>query len=402
MFEELLKESINQGQKAKGLKERFLYNKIKVYLDGFLGSRKEPKTILLSGLRGIGKTTLLRQVILNYRNALYISADSFLLKRKSLFEIADLVSRNNIKILLIDEVHNYSGWMEELKNIYDSLDLFVIATGSSNISIEKGAIFLGRRALKIDLTPLTFQEFIYLKYNKLYKINLKLILDKNDLFVWLSDKNLFLEFKEYLQVGGFPFVFNNSEPEMMLLNNVKRMLYKDVLSEFNISESKIDIMEKLLTFIALSKAGDFSIESFCNNIGRGKSSVYDALELLLKLKLLVKVKEPEVKGNLRDTYKLIFYHPNMRSAILKDLKESLDIGALQEEYFSFHSLVYGFKLNIPKKAKKTPDFLLEINKKKYVFEIGTKNKKHKQIKGLENAHIMTEEELIAFGFLSFS
>ena len=109
----------------------------------------------LSALRGVGKTTLLLQHILNSdqtNESLFVFADSMYFSEHTLFDTAEAFSKNGGTFLYIDEVHKYEGWSRELKAIYDSFPhLHVRFTGSSVLDIEKGEADLSRRAPKYHL-----------------------------------------------------------------------------------------------------------------------------------------------------------------------------------------------------------------------------------------------------------
>ena len=66
----------------------------------------------------------------------------------------------------------------------------------------------------------------------------------------------------------------------------------------------------------------------------------------------------------------------------------VDIGDIRETFF-LNQILIGHKVTYPKKA----DFLLE---KKYLFEIGGKDKTNKQIVGTKNAYIVADD--IEYGF----
>jgi len=91
------------------------------------------RLIGIKGARGVGKTTLLLQYIKKTYGydelALYIKLDDVYFYENKLIDLADdFVSRGG-KHLFIDEVHKYSNWAAELKNIYDyHPDLQVVFT----------------------------------------------------------------------------------------------------------------------------------------------------------------------------------------------------------------------------------------------------------------------------------
>ena len=120
------------------------------------------------GARGVGKSTMMRQYILEHRDSghfLYISVDHTYFTDHSLADLADEFVKDGGTHLFIDEVHKYRNWSIELKQIYDiHPGLKVVFTGSSILDIEKGEADLSRRALIYKMEGLSFREFMELFY----------------------------------------------------------------------------------------------------------------------------------------------------------------------------------------------------------------------------------------------
>jgi uncharacterized protein len=83
--------------------------------------------------------------------------------------------KNAGEYLFIDEIHKYTDWSRELKNIYDSFPtLKVVFTGSSVLDILKGSADLSRRAIIYKLQGLSFREYLKLFHNyetSIYTLN---------------------------------------------------------------------------------------------------------------------------------------------------------------------------------------------------------------------------------------
>src|SRR5665647_1326291 len=115
------------------------------------------RMIGIKGARGAGKTTLLLQRLKELPSdlSLYFSLDDIYFSDNQLVSVAEEFVRKGGKYLLIDEVHKYPNWSQELKNIYDNLpDLTVIFTSSSALEINKGKFDLSRRAVIYELQGL--------------------------------------------------------------------------------------------------------------------------------------------------------------------------------------------------------------------------------------------------------
>ena len=92
----------------------------------------ESKLIGILGQRGVGKTTLIRQIAQQYdlpnSKMLYISADNI---QRTLSDIAIEFASFGGKLLIIDEIHKAHNFALELKTIYDFVEIKVIFSGSS-------------------------------------------------------------------------------------------------------------------------------------------------------------------------------------------------------------------------------------------------------------------------------
>ncbi|MDX9848795.1 MAG: AAA family ATPase, partial [Tenuifilaceae bacterium] len=139
--------------------KRYLYDKVS--WDGRMTG--------IIGARGVGKTTMVLQYIkenLDSKKALYVSADDMYFGENRLFDLADDFYKNAGEYLFIDEIHKYTDWSQELKNIYDSFpSLKIVFTGSSVLDILKGSADLSRRAIIYKLQGLSFREYLKLFHN---------------------------------------------------------------------------------------------------------------------------------------------------------------------------------------------------------------------------------------------
>jgi hypothetical protein len=135
--------------------------------------------IIIPGLRGVGKTTLLAQIyfelIAAKKEVLYISVDeivnllgSNLYTTLKEYEKALGVSFEGLDrdiFLLIDEVHFDKKWQSVLKSMFDkSRRVFVICTGSSALSLQSTPD-LARRAQLEKMFPMNFTEYLLMKTN---------------------------------------------------------------------------------------------------------------------------------------------------------------------------------------------------------------------------------------------
>ena len=391
-IDKLYRIAVENAAQVSSYKRRFAYEKLRELLDEKAQGKKP--AILISGLRGIGKTTLMLQLFNDVKGAFYFSADSIIVKTSTIYNLVEEAYRQGYSSIFIDEIHKYPRWIEELKNIYDDFNVRIIASGSSTAAIKKGSIILGRRALDFPLSLLTLREFFYLKENEDYAATMDDVMDRKAVIRWLATHPKAEKYyKEYLSVGGFPIAESGA-----IFKLIKRMIYEDALAEFSLTKNKVDVSERLLGFLSLSKPGEFSYTSFSSMSGYAKSTIYEVVEMLKELGLLRSVGEKTPKTEAKGSMKLLFSHPNLRAAFADQLMKEPEIGALREEYFLFHMANLGYPTSLPKKMKKNPDYNVKIDNSELLFEIGGASKTAKQLGGREGI-VLDDEALVVLGFV---
>lgn len=201
------------------LPKRELFDNISNYIRAFHKKRHDPRWICVSGLRGVGKSTLLAQLFifvcdelrstqafknlkkdLLFRTVLFFSVDELTQNFGiSIFELLstlekwtqEKLDRKNPLFLFLDEVHYDSKWAATLKTLYDrNPNLFIACTGSS-------ALLLGtkidevRRITFEELHPVNFTQYIQMSRPSVtLPKNLKHIQAESNNILWQSESGL--------------------------------------------------------------------------------------------------------------------------------------------------------------------------------------------------------------------
>jgi len=380
-------------------KKRYFYNE--------LGN--DEKLLAILGARGVGKTTALLQYLtelnLKLNEKLYISADW--IDGERLFDIAEAFYNEEGKLLIIDEIHKYPNFEKELKMIYDILDIRVIVSGSSALSINHSKADLSRRMLLKEVKGMSFREFLNFKYGlDLKSVSFEEIIDNHvniayEILNQIKKPSILPDFKDYLEIGYYPFFFQNEDKESYLLKlkeTINVVLEVDIPAVSNIKFNTIRKFKKLIEYICTSYPFKPNMQELLSKIDMPKTAyaeAYNYLELLQKAKVLRLIKSADKKDAILTKPEKIYLNNTNLHFCYCDTQE---IGSIREVFFA--SMFDGFKIYAPKKG----DFVVNG----YIFEIGGKNKTKKQIKEIENSFVVRDDMEIGsnriiplwlFGFL---
>ncbi len=352
------------------------------------------KLVGIVGARGVGKTTYLIQYLkeldLPFSKKLYISAD--ILTIPSLFEVANAFSKEDGKVLIIDEIHKYKDFENELKKIYDLLNLNVIFSGSSALSIDNSKADLSRRAVLYTVYGMSFREFIELKNSiSLPSFSLEEILSNHiDIaYELLQEFNLTLLFREYIKSGYYPFYFEDTEDYLLRLNQtVNTVIEVDIPAIFPIDYSSIQNLKKLIRLICESQPFTPNIKELLLKMDMKDNykGLYRFLEYLNRAKILTTIKSKHKGDNIfTKPDKIYLNNTNLHYAYCS----KSEIGTLREVFVT-SMLIQNHTVQTAKKG----DFLID---EKYILEVGGKNKGFKQIKDMPNSYVVADDIEIGSG-----
>jgi len=382
LFQRALLKNLNTTYK------RYFYEELK----------KDEKLLAIMGARGVGKTTALLQYLkeskIPINEKLYISADW--IDAENLFEIAETFYKENGKLLIIDEIHKYPNFEKELKIIYDILDLKVIVSGSSALSINHAKADLSRRMFIKEVKGMSFREFLEFKYEiQIKKISLKELLQNHiniayEILEKIDKPSIIPDFKEYLEIGYYPFYFQNEDNISYLLKlkeTINVVLEVDIPAVSNIKFTTIRKFKKLIEYVCTSHPFKPNMQELLIKMDMPKTAyaeIYEYLELLQKAKIIRLIKSANKKDAiLTKPEKIYLNNTNLHFCYC----ETQEIGTLREVFFA--SMLEDYEIYAPSKG----DFVVNG----YTFEIGGKNKTKKQIKNLENAYIVVDDIEIGSG-----
>ena len=354
----------------------------------------EQRLVGIMGARGIGKTTLVIQFLkknfLGRENeSLYVSLDHIWFSQHSILELADDFVKTGGKTLVVDEVHKYPNWSQELKNIYDFYpELQIIFTGSSLLEILNSRADLSRRALVYHLPGLSFREYLELETGNQFPIfSLEKILESH---IDLASSILpFVRplkyFQDYLQKGYYPFYREFDDlfhHQLRAIVNLILEIELPQLRKFDVGY--INKIKLLLAIVADSVPFIPNVSKLSQKMGINRTTLLTYFHYLAESKLTTSLyRENEGISLLQKPEKLYLENCNLIFALGQQVNE----GNLRETFF-LNQISYLNDVRLPEKH----DFLVN---KKFIFEIGGKNK---SLPAAENNQLYVASDGIEVGF----
>ena len=252
------------------------------YLSRLIALKDSKDITLLTGLRRVGKTTLMYQLIAHLlasteveaERILYVSLDNLALKERTIAEIIDEYRRihslrhNELAYLFLDEVQSREDYELELKNLYDMGHCKIYASGSGSLEIMMKAPHLTGRQRIIHVSPLNFSEYLLFR-------GLKNSPADSHLYPALAE--------EYAVDGGIP-EFVKTEDINYLQSLLDTIIYRDIAGMHGIRAP--ERLGDMLSLIAQSVGSPLSIRKISRVLGMSKDEVSRAVNLFLQANLI--------------------------------------------------------------------------------------------------------------------
>ncbi len=366
---------------------------------------------VLSGMRRVGKTTILYQIIdhlidegVNPRNILYATFDNPILKLESAENLLSIYEAMypaaGTRYVFFDEVQYTENWELWMKVIYDSRkDIRLIATGSASPVLEKGSADSGTgRWSVLKIPTMSFYE-----YCRLIELDLPLLPDDLRLSelkkmspAQLGDlMNKFIpmqnHFNRYLMIGGFPELVLSDDDvyaqRMLREDVVDKVIKRDVLSLFNIRSPLL--MEKLFLYLCMNSTEIFNATTAAKELENTSIATIESYIKALEMSNLIYLAKPMdvgSKGALKGKPKIIIADAAVRNAVLMIddvLSDEKELGAMVETTVYKHMVSFyqgspaslGYFRNARDNQKEV-DVVVELPRQKILCEVKYCNNSH--------------------------
>ena len=316
------------------------------------------RTVVLTGTRRVGKTTIQYQMIeallqsgVPPQKIVFISMDHPMLKLSAMNEILECYHENIYPeqdvYYFFDEIQYAQDWDKWLKTIYDMQpDTKMVATGSASPVLIKGSQESGAgRWSAIQVPTLSFYEYCELlnvdrpdlpDNLKITPLVYKTQQERTQIMLQLSKVQN--HFNRYLQVGGFPelALADNDilAQQIMREDVVDKVLKRDLPSLYKIRNATE--LERIFLYLCNVSSEIVSIEAIAKELnGVSRPTVENYIEYLESANLIYLSWPVNMGGKkvLKASPKIYIADAAIRNAVLMDdsmLSDPVEMGKVVE------------------------------------------------------------------------
>ncbi|MBI3459170.1 ATP-binding protein [Candidatus Azambacteria bacterium] len=280
-------------------------------------SLADKRITILYGARQVGKTTLVKELISEYKGV-YFSCDEPDIRQafsnKTSSEMKAFIKDANF--IVLDEAQRVENIGLSLKLLHDTYpEIKIIATGSSSFELANKIVEpLTGRNIPFMLYPVSYQEYV----DSLGELETRRLLE------------------ERIRFGMYPGIIFSVNPENDLRIIANDYLFRDIL-RINTIRKPI-IIEKLVRLLALQSGNEISYNEVAQKLEVSRQTVMQYVQLLEQSFIIFRL--PALARNKRDEVtrfeKIFFFDTGIRNALIDNfsqLENRLDKGSLFENFF---------------------------------------------------------------------
>jgi len=255
--------------------------------------------IVITGMRQVGKSTLMRQLFNEFEGKrLWFDLDNPL--DQMTFENMDYnavyhdlagisgLEKNERLLVCIDEIQNLPEITKIIKYLIDHYGIKFIVTGSSNYYLRNlfPESLSGRKFLYV-LPVLTYREFMYFK-GKISEN--QLVQSLEELFQPKSKANIVKAkefYDEYLEFGGFPeiAVTPDRATKKQILRNIFASFFEKDIKVFT-ELKEVRELRDLILLLAVRNGNLIDVTKLASELAINRVKIYNYLEFLEGIFLL--------------------------------------------------------------------------------------------------------------------
>lgn len=357
------------------------------------------RLIMIKGQKGVGKTTLMTQRILqvfgatNTSDGLYASLDNLYFSTHKLLDFIEQYHAQGGRFLFLDEVHKYTGWSLEIKNAYDEFpDMHFVLSGSSLINLMDGEADLSRRCISYTMPGLSFREYLNMFHDTHFQcVALQDILHNGNAICAAVNAEVhpLPLFTEYLQYGYYPFLKEGKNNYHTRIENIVNTVIDMELPQLR--KVEVGNLRKIRTLLGiLSSNLPYQLDTMklSTMAGISRVTLLQYLKYLSDAQLfqLLYSDVTNIK-RLQKPDKIYLENTNLLHALCST---QINEGTQRETFFINQLSVQ----HIVEYSKRSADFTIDHL---YTIEVGGRSKDGKQIADVPDSYIAAADEEFVLG-----
>ena len=337
----------------------------------YLDQKDLRRTIILSGVRRVGKTTIQYQMIKTLlkrdiapHRILFIALDHPVLKLAGLAEILECyhetVYAGEDSFYFFDEIQYAADWANWLKTIYDRQpNTYMVATGSASPALVKNSTESGvGRWSVIHVPTLSFYEYCSLLGLSNFELppNIKptefaLLKPEKQTDIMLRLSGLQNHFNRYLQLGGFPelaLAQNDLRAQQIIREDVvDKVLKRDLPAIYKIRNATE--LERIFLYLCTVSSSIVATETIAKELnGVSWPTVENYIQYLASANLIYLSQPVSLSGKkvLKAKPKIYIADAAIRNAVLMDdsvLTNPEEMGRIVETAVYKHIAAFYYK-----------------------------------------------------------
>ena len=344
--------------------------KRKLYLDRIRPYLGTPIVKVLSGMRRVGKSYLMRQIIELLRedgvpgeNILYVDKESLDFENIETHRDLDravktvLAERQGRRFLLVDEIQEIMDWEKTIASWAGKGDIDIIITGSNaHLFSSQLASKLSGRYVEFPVYSLSFIEYL--------------------LFRGAKQGALQNEFLDYMRFGGLPAIHHFEQEEEVVYQYVtsvfNTILLKDIIMRHEVRN--VALLERLARYLFDNVGRVMSAKSIADYLKSqrlqvGVETVQNYLAYFEETLVAHKVQRYDIKGKrLLDIHEKYFLgDTGMRHAVL-GYREG-ELSGVLENIVYLELRRRGYTVHIGKLGAYEVDFVATKEKEKLYVQV---------------------------------
>ena len=340
------------------IKRELYLNKI----EPFIG---KPIIKILTGMRRVGKSELLKQIrdqISKNDNdkIIYINKElrefDHIVNNNDLNKYVDDISGGSNSVILIDEIQEIEDWERSINSfLVEGMDIYITGSNAHLLSSDLATLLSGRY-VEFKIFTLSFCEFIELGgFEKLPQDEV---------------------FKKYIKFGGLPGLFHldfHSSATFQFLDAIyQTILLKDIVRRYKIRN--VDLLDNITKFIFDNIGNQFNASSIVKylknqHIKNSVPTVQTHVRYLTDVFIAHKIRQFDIKGKeyLDTNAKYFVADLGLRHAIL-GYKDS-DISGILENIVYLELYRNDYSVSFGKLGDSEIDFIAEKEGKIHYIQV---------------------------------